>query len=96
MAVAAGMQGDLHQAERLHRRALAASQSMGSVEGAAFTEACLGCSLANAAHGSERRAMALAVEGSAGAHAACGDAMNAARLLGVAATLRGEQIVWPR
>jgi predicted ATPase/DNA-binding SARP family transcriptional activator len=52
-------------------------------------------SLANAAQGSERRAMALAVEGSAGALAACGDAVNAARLLGVAAELRGERVVSP-
>ena len=42
MAVAAGMQGDLDQAERLHREALAAYEAVGSVEGAAFTEACLG------------------------------------------------------
>ncbi len=52
-------------------------------------------SLANAAQGNERRAMALAVEGSAGAHAACGDAMNAALLLGVATELRGERTVSP-
>jgi tetratricopeptide (TPR) repeat protein len=52
-------------------------------------------SLANAAQGNERRAMALAVEGSAGASAACGDAINAARLLGAAAELRGARIVSP-
>jgi predicted ATPase/DNA-binding SARP family transcriptional activator len=52
-------------------------------------------SLANAARGNERRAMALAVEGFAGARAACGDAVNAALLLGVAAELRGDQIVPP-
>ena len=112
MAVAAGMRGDLDEAERLHREALAAYESVGSVEGAAFTEACLGFlatrrgdgaaalelhhrSLANAAQGNERRAMALAIEGFAGAHAACGDAVNAALLFGVAAKLRGEQIVSP-
>ena len=33
---------DLDQAERLHREALAAYESVGSVEGAAFTDACLG------------------------------------------------------
>jgi hypothetical protein len=112
MAVAAGMQGDIQEAERLHRDALAAYESVGSVEGAAFSDACLGFlatrrgegaaalglhqrSLANAAQGNERRAMALAVEGSAGAHAACGDAANAALLLGVATELRSEQIVSP-
>ena len=52
-------------------------------------------SLAEAALGSERRAMALAVEGLAGAHAASGDDADAARLLGVAAELRGERIVSP-
>ncbi|MET0910963.1 MAG: tetratricopeptide repeat protein, partial [Ilumatobacteraceae bacterium] len=51
--------------------------------------------LAQAAQGNERRAMALAVEGSAGAHAACGDAGTAALLLGVAAELHGERIVSP-
>jgi hypothetical protein len=52
-------------------------------------------SLAEAALGSERRAMALAVEGLAGSHAFSGDAPTAARLLGVAAELRDERIVSP-
>ena len=39
-------------------------------------------SLANAAQGNERRAMALAVEGSAGAHAACGDAVEGSAVVG--------------
>ena len=112
MAVAAGMRGRLDEAERLHREALAAYEAVGSVEGVAFTHACLGFlatkrgdvgealelhrrSLAEAALGSERRAMALAVEGLAGAHAASGDGADAARLLGVAAELRGERIVSP-
>jgi tetratricopeptide (TPR) repeat protein len=112
MAVAAVMQGRLDEAEQLHLDALAAYEAVGSVEGVAFTNACLGFlathrgdpraalerhhrSLAQAAQGSERRAMALAVEGLAGAHAVGGDADNAARLSGVAAELRGEQIVSP-
>jgi predicted ATPase/DNA-binding SARP family transcriptional activator len=52
-------------------------------------------SLAEAASGSERRAMALAVEGLAGTHAASGDYTDAARMLGVAAELRTERIVSP-
>ena len=52
-------------------------------------------SLAKAALGSERRAMALAVDGLAGAHALGGPTADAARLLGVAAELRGEGIVMP-
>jgi predicted ATPase/DNA-binding SARP family transcriptional activator len=50
-------------------------------------------SLCEAARGSERRAMALAVEGLAGAHVVTGDGAEAARLLGVAAELRGAPIV---
>ena len=42
MAVTAGLQGRLDQAEPLHREALAAYEAVGSVEGAAFTFACLG------------------------------------------------------
>jgi tetratricopeptide (TPR) repeat protein len=112
MAVAAWMQGRLDQAERLHREALAAYDAVGSVEGAAFTEACLGFlatdrgdapaalalhrrSLAKAALGRDRRAIALAIEGSAGAHALTGNAVNAARMLGAAAELRGDRIVSP-
>jgi hypothetical protein len=106
------MRGRVDEAERLHREALAAYEAVGSVEGVAFTHACLGFlatqrgdvgealelhrrSLTEAALGSERRAMTLAVEGLAGAHAASGDGADAARLLGVAAELRGERIVSP-
>jgi predicted ATPase/DNA-binding SARP family transcriptional activator len=46
-------------------------------------------SLAIAMLGSERRAMALAVVGLAGAHALEGDGQNTAQLLGVASELRG-------
>ena len=112
MALAAGMQGRLDEAERLHREAWTAYEAVGSVEGVAFTDACLGFhaarggdvraarelhrrSLAKAARGSERRAMALAVEGLAGADAVSGDAVGAARLLGAAAALRGDRIVSP-
>jgi tetratricopeptide (TPR) repeat protein len=106
MAVAAGLQGALGEADTLHREALAAYEAVGSVEGAAFTEACLGFlatrrgdvagalelhrhSLARAMLGSERRAMALAAVGLAGAHALAANGENAAQLLGVAEELRG-------
>ncbi len=56
---------------------------------------CIGAAWLEAALGSDRRAMALAVEGLAGAQAASGDGADAARLLGVAAELRGERIVSP-
>ena len=84
----------------------------GSVEGVAFTHACLGFlatkrgdaeealelhrrSLAKAALGSERRAMALAVEGLAGAHAGVRGRRRRGAVAGVAAELRGERIVSP-
>ncbi len=106
MAVAAGLQGQPDEAEALHREALSAYEAVGSVEGAAFTYACLGFlatnrgdgdmaiewhrrSLAKATLGSERRAMALAVIGLAGAYALVADGANAALLLGVAEELRG-------
>jgi tetratricopeptide (TPR) repeat protein len=50
-------------------------------------------SLSKAALGGERRAMALAVDGLAGAHALAGQGSDAAQLLGVAAELRGAGIV---
>jgi predicted ATPase/DNA-binding SARP family transcriptional activator len=52
-------------------------------------------SLAKAALGGDRRAIVLAIEGSAGAHALAGNAVEAARMLGVAAELLGDSIAPP-
>jgi predicted ATPase/DNA-binding SARP family transcriptional activator len=52
-------------------------------------------SLAKAVLGSDRRAIALAVEGLAGVHARAGDGASAARMLGVASHLRGDVVPPP-
>ena len=112
MAVAAHLQGERERAEALHRDALAAYEAVGSVEGAAFSLACLGLlaidrgdaptaselcrrSLIKADLGSERRAIALAVELLAASRALAGDGESAAVLLGASAALRGSGIVSP-
>jgi predicted ATPase/DNA-binding SARP family transcriptional activator len=112
MAVAAHLQGNREHAESLHRDALAAYERVGSVEGAAFSFACLGLlaidsgdtptaaalcrrSLIKAHIGSERRAIALAVELLAASQALAGDGESAALMLGASAVLRGVGIVSP-
>jgi tetratricopeptide (TPR) repeat protein len=107
MGEAARRAGDLPAATSYHREALTRFEASGSVEGAAFSLACLGliattdgdpataielltASVVRAVDSSDRRGVAMAVEGLADAYATLDEALLAARILGAADALRDE------